>query len=196
MTTSLIQNHDCLRQASLEFKKAETPLESEKKLPHLHLVSTEGQLHVHSAPYRGSFSGVLSEALRTAGLGRQVLVAQFLKGGVNQGPKGIVTLCDRLEWIRPDIAGCITTKPNKISDKEAVQAIWEICKNRFLKGDVDQIVLDEVGLAIKLGYLKEDEVIRTLENRPSTMDVILTGPSIPPKAINIADQVTELRCGF
>ncbi len=169
----------------------------------LHLVAAEGQLQVHTAPYRGSFSGVLSEAIRTAGLGRKVIIAQFLKGGVNQGPKGVVSLCGRLEWLRPDIACCLvdpspeqTTGQSISIPRKAVEVIWEICRDHLLNGDLDQLVLDEAGLATQLGYLKEDDLISTLEQRPRAMDVILTGPSIPSQVMAMADQVTELRCGF
>ena len=65
---------------------------SQLKLP-LHLVEPEGQLQIHTASYRGSFSSVLSQAVRSAGLGSRVVIAQFLKGGVNQGPDGQVQLC-------------------------------------------------------------------------------------------------------
>ena len=44
-------------------------------VPHLRLVpQPEGMLQIHTAPYRGSFATVLSQALRTAGLGSRVLV--------------------------------------------------------------------------------------------------------------------------
>ncbi len=171
--------------------------------PHLHLVVPEGQLQVHTAPFRGSFSGVLSEALRAAGLGSNVLIAQFLKGGVGQGPKGIIKFCGHLEWLRPDVPYCITekaeegiTKTNQCKGKKAVEAIWENCKEKLSSGDLDQLVLDEVGLAISLGYLKEKELISTLEQRPAAMDVILTGPAIPSQVIGMADQVTKLRSYF
>ncbi len=170
--------------------------------PSLHLVSPEGQLQVHTAAYRGSFSGVLSEALRAAGLGRRVMIAQFLKGGVAQGPNGIVRLCGRLEWLRPSISSCLTEEAtaksiqiNEPKAIKAVQEIWEVCKNSILKGRIDQLVLDEIGLAISLGYLKEDDFINTLEQRPGAMDVILTGPVIPSRVITMADQITELRSG-
>ncbi len=170
---------------------------------HLKLVVPEGQLKVHSAPYRGSFSNVLSEALRAAGLGSQVLVIQFLKGGVKQGPKDIVRLCGRLEWLRPAIPDCITeenAKPlldqKEFGPEKAIQAIWGICKEYLLNGDINQLVLDEIGLATKLGYIDKEDLISTLEHRPKGMDVILTGPSIPSEIIDMADQVTELRCGF
>jgi cob(I)alamin adenosyltransferase len=63
-------------------------------------------------------------------------------------------------------------------------------------GDLDQLVLDEIGLAIGFGYIDEAEVVSALEQRPGAMDVIITGPAIPPNVVAMADQVTELRRGF
>ena len=54
----------------------------------------------------------------------------------------------------------------------------------------------ELGLAVALGYLDEAEVRSTLEQRPGSMDVMVTGPSIPDSLMEMADQVTELRRGF
>ena len=47
--------------------------------PALHLVAPEGQLQVHTAPYRGSFSSVLSEAMRAAGQAATVRSCMNLK---------------------------------------------------------------------------------------------------------------------
>ena len=179
------------------------PDDSSKSNWKLQRAIPEGQLKIHSSPFRGSFPGVLSEALRAAGLGSQVMVAQFLKGGVDQGPEGLVKLCDRLEWIRPAISACIHSKlsetilsEEKNNDLQAVKEVWEICKNRLLQGEIDQLVLEEVGLAISLGYLDESELISTLEQRPPSVDVILTGPDISPNVMAMADQVTVLRSGL
>ncbi len=200
MTASLISAQRSPNKCSNEHRPGLRSIDrSHRNSATLHLVEPEGQIQVHTAPYRGSFSGVMSESLRAAGLGRQVMVAQFLKGGVDQGPDGIVRLCGRLEWLRPKISLCLTEQASSqesTSSIEAVNAIWKICKNRLLTGNLDQLVLDEIGLAISLGYLKEDDLISTLEQRPKSMDVILTGPSIPLHVIAMADQVTQLRCGF
>ena len=202
MSAVLKPTHPPITQRSFERRSILRPVPSNPEKIHLHLAETEGQLQVHTAPYRGSFSVVLSEALRAAGLGSRVMVVQFLKGGVDQGPEGTVHLCGRLEWLRPAVSCCLTepasekslakNNPNAI---QAVKDIWEVCKNRLLAGELDQVVLDEIGLAISLGYLKEEDLISTLEKRPKAMDVILTGPAIPPPVMSMADQVTELRCG-
>ena len=167
----------------------------------LHLVATHGQVHIHTSTFRGSFSVVLSEALRSAGLGSQVLIAQFLKGGVNQGPNGAINLCGRLEWIRPAIETCLTEQKSvehlslkRKYEEKAIKELWEFCKARLIDRKIDKIVLDEIGMAVSLGFIEENDLIFMINNRPSSTDIILTGTSIPPKVIEMADQITELRC--
>ena len=167
----------------------------------LQLVETQGQVQIHTSTFRGSFSVVLSEALRAAGLGSQVLIAQFLRGGVNQGPNGAINLCGRLEWLRPAIETCL---PDQISEEhlslkrkyeeKAIKELWGFCKKRLIEKKIDKIVLDEIGMAISLGFIEENDLIFMINNRPSSTDIILTGPSIHPKVIEMADQITELRC--
>ena len=167
----------------------------------LHLVKTQGQVQIHTSPFRGSFSVVLSEALRSAGLGSKVLISQFLKGGVNQGPHGAVNLCGRLEWLRPAIETCLPEELpeenlsfKKKHDEKAIKELWEFCKKRIVEKKLDKIVLDEIGMAISLGFIEETDLISIINNRPSSTDIILTGQAIPPKVIEMADQITELRC--
>ena len=181
----------------------------------------EGLIQIHTAPFRGSFSGVFSQALRSAGLGSRVLITQFLKGGVDQGLDSSLWLCGRLQWLRPAVAGCLSepcatapatnsllgaghpalagdpqAPPGCDPDREAVEAVWTYSREQLLGGQLDQLVLDELGLAIDLGYLCAAEVSSTLERRPSHVDVILTGPAMPAALMAMADQVTQLRRGF
>ncbi len=165
----------------------------------LHLVAPQGQLQIHKASFRGTFSIVLSEALRAAGLGRKVLIAQFLKGGVSQGPHKGINLCGNLNWIRPDIDSCPTPQEMKNSALEqgpaykAIRDVWKFCKEQLENQSIDKLVLDEIGLACCLGFLSQNDLISTLASRPTATDIILTGTSISSDIIAMADQVTELR---
>lgn len=161
----------------------------------------EGLLQVHTAPFRGSVPSVLSQALRAAGLGSRVLISQFLKGGVDQGVDRALSLCGRLQWMRPAMAACVdgppaAGDPDAAANRDAIAAVWEHCSQQLLTGAVDLLVLDELGLALAYGYLDLTLVVATLEQRPAQMDVILTGPSIPDGLMAMADQVTQLRRGF
>ena len=167
----------------------------------LQLVKTQGQVQIHTSSFRGSFSIVLSEALRSAGLGSKVLISQFLRGGVNQGPNGAINLCGRLEWIRPAIESCLPEESSSTNssfkrkyEEKAIKELWEFCKKRIVEKTLDKIVLDEIGVAINLGFIEENDLISMINNRPSSTDIILTGQSIPSKVIEMADQITELRC--
>jgi cob(I)alamin adenosyltransferase len=73
--------------------------------------------------------------------------------------------------------------------------VWAFSRDQLLGATVELMVLDELGLAIELGFLVAEEVITTLEQRPAHLDVILTGPSIPLELLAMADQVTQLRRG-
>ena len=82
------------------------------------------------------------------------------------------------------------------ANRAAVLEVWEYTRDQLLAGQLDQLVLDELGLAVELGYLPEHDVMEALEQRPSHLDVILTGPSMPTALLAVADQVTQLRRGF
>jgi len=217
MTASLIQ-HQLRRDPSRTLGSSGRPAPARPATNRsLRLVAQqEGLIQIHTAPFRGSFSGVFSQALRSAGLGSRVLITQFLKGGVDQGLEASIWLCGRLQWLRPAVAGCLSepcaTAPSdppgadaadsaplataSDPDREAVEAVWAYSRDQLLGGQLDQLVLDELGLAVDLGYLCAAEVTATLERRPSHVDVILTGPAMPAALMAMADQVTQLRRGF
>lgn len=158
----------------------------------------EGLLQIHTAPYRGSFATVLSQALRSAGLGSRVLVCQFLKGGVEQGVAASPWLCGRLRWLRPAVPACLAepADAHAAAVRDAVQEVWGCSRDLLLAAAVDLMVLDELGLAMDLGYLDRAEVLAVLRQRPVQMDVILTGPAMGSELMAMADQVTQLRRGL
>ncbi|MCP9805284.1 cob(I)yrinic acid a,c-diamide adenosyltransferase [Cyanobium sp. T1B-Tous] len=175
------------------------PLGVAAPAPLLRLVAQqEGLLQIHTAPFRGSFGAVLSQALRTAGLGSRVLVSQFLKGGVDQGLDSSLWLCGRLQWLRPGVPACLSelAADQDLDAVEAVRQVWAFSREQLLSGAVDLMVLDELGLAVDLGYIEKAEVLAVLERRPAHLDVILTGPAMATELMAMADQVTQLRRGL
>jgi cob(I)alamin adenosyltransferase len=61
------------------------------------------------------------------------------------------------------------------------------------EGRYGLVILDELSLAVNYGFIPEDEVLQLLKERPSYVDVVLTGPQMPEGISSIADQWTELR---
>ena len=171
--------------------------DSENKIKRLR---HNGQIQIYQSSYRGSYATIIRDSLRNAALGRKVLFAQLMKGGVNQGVSNPVRLCGNLLWIRsentPDqINDLKTINDESISTaiKNSIIELWEFCKKQLLSGEQDQVILDEIFRPIELGIIAEDDLISTLDNRFLSGDVILTGTSIPKKFLLMADQFTELR---
>ena len=159
-----------------------------------------GQIQIYQSSYRGSYSSIIRDSLRNAALGRKVLLIQFMKGGVKQGIINAVNLCGNLTWIRSshsfdqyDSEEIENNKDLRHSIHESIYELWNFCKQELLTGENDQIILDEIFLAIEMKIIDKDDLISTLENRFVSGDVILTGTSIPKDLSLMANQITELR---
>ena len=163
-------------------------------------LSQNGQIQIYQSSYRGSYSSIIRDSLRNAALGRKVLLVQFMKGGVKQGIPNAVKLCGNLTWVRSahsfDQYHSEEIEKNqnlKKSIHESIYELWNLCKKELLSGEKDQIILDEIFLAIKMKIIEKDDLISTLENRFISGDVILTGTDIPKDLLLMANQITELR---
>ena len=159
-----------------------------------------GQIQIYQSSYRGSYSSIVRDSLRNAALGKKVLLVQFMKGGVKQGIANAVKLCGNLTWVRSshsfdqyhseEIENNINLKK---SIHQSIYELWNFCKKEFLSGENDQIILDEIFLAVEMKIIDKDDLISTLENRFISGDVILTGTDIPKDLLLMANQITELR---
>jgi len=159
-----------------------------------------GQIQIYQSSYRGSYPSIIRDSLRNAALGRKVLLIQFMKGGVKQGVDHAVNLCGNLTWVRSSHSfdqynskAIENDKNLKKSIQESTIELWNFCKRELQSGENDQIILDEIFLAIEMKIIDKDDLISTLENRFISGDVILTGTAIPKDLLLMANQITELR---
>jgi len=159
-----------------------------------------GQIQIYQSSYRGSYPSIIRDSLRNAALGRKVLLIQFMKGGVKQGVDNAVKLCGNLTWVRSSHSfdqynpeAIENNKNLKKSIHESTFELWNFCKKELHSGENDQIILDEIFLAIGMKIIDKHDLISTLENRFIAGDVILTGTDIPKDLLLMANQVTELR---
>jgi len=159
-----------------------------------------GQIQIYQSLHRGSYSTIIRDSLRNAALGKKVLLIQFMKGGVKQGIANAIKLCGNLTWVRSSNSVDqynseeIENNENlKQSIFESTNELWNFCKKELLSGENDQIILDEIFLAIEMKIIDKDDLISTLENRFISGDVILTGTGIPKDLLLMANQITELR---
>ena len=191
----LISSSNSYSKSNLEVVEINT-----NKKTSLKRFSQNGQIQIFQSSYRGSYPSIIRDCLRNAALGRKVLLIQFMKGGVKQGIENPVKLCGNLTWVRSshsyDHHNNEEFESNnnlKKSIHKSTNELWNFCKKELITGENDQIILDEIFLAIKMNIIDKDDLISTLENRFISGDVILTGTTIPKELLLMADQITELR---
>ncbi len=153
----------------------------------------QGSLQLYTNPSRGPFTPVMAQALRIAGQGARVLIVQFLKGGINQGPENRLLLGSSLEWARCRLHRCIDTPHLEPEERVALDELWHFTQEAVRSGRYNLVVLDELSLAMKLGLIPEEEVLALIDQRPISMDMVITGPEMPESLLERADLITQLR---
>lgn len=169
-----------------------TPQLSKRRFPHL----VEGLIQVFTGPHRRFFTNVMAQALQVAGQGTTVLIVQFLKGGIHQGPDHPTQLGQNLTWLRCNVERCITSADIEVHEQAALQDLWRYTQTVVAEGQYSLVILDELSLAIEFGLIPLDDVVHFLKARPSHVDVTLSGPQMPTVIMEMADQVTELRHSY
>ena len=153
----------------------------------------KGLVLVFTGDGKGKTTAALGLVLRTLGHGEQVAVVQFIKGGWQPGEaKALALFGESLHWHALG-EGFTWETQDRDRDRELVQRAWERSCTYLADAERRLVVLDEVNVALKLGYLELDQVLEGLRLRPPLTHVALTGRGAPPGLLEQADLVTEMR---
>ncbi len=153
----------------------------------------KGLVLVFTGDGKGKTTAALGLALRTLGHGEQVAVVQFIKGGWQPGEaKALELFGEALHWHALG-EGFTWETQDRDRDRQLVQQAWEQSLVYLADASRKLVVLDEVNVALKLGYLGIEQVLAGLDLRPELTHVALTGRGAPPQLLERADLVTEMK---
>ncbi len=153
----------------------------------------KGLVLVFTGDGKGKTTAALGLVLRTLGHGEQVAVVQFIKGGWHPGEaKALALFGEALHWHALG-EGFTWETQDRERDRELVQQAWQRSLTYLADGERKLVVLDEVNVALKLGYLELDQVLEGLALRPELTHVALTGRGAPAGLLERADLVTEMK---
>ena len=154
----------------------------------------KGLLIVFTGNGKGKTTAALGMALRTIGHGYKVAIIQFIKGGWTTGEeKALKNLSPKISWHSLG-EGFTWETQDRIRDEKLVQEAWGLAKEYIKNKSYKLIILDEINIATKLGYLASEEIItflKSLNNRKN--HIVLTGRGASDSIINYADLVTEMK---
>ncbi|MCT0207811.1 cob(I)yrinic acid a,c-diamide adenosyltransferase [Synechococcus sp. CS-1332] len=153
----------------------------------------KGLVLVFTGEGKGKTTAALGLVLRTLGHGENVAIVQFIKGGWQPGEaRALERFGDALHWHALG-EGFTWETQDRERDRQLVQTAWERSCAYLADADRKLVVLDEINVALKLGYLDPNQVVEGLSLRPSLTHVALTGRGAPPALLERADLVTEMK---
>ena len=156
----------------------------------------KGLVIVFTGNGKGKTTAALGMGLRTLGNGYKVAIIQFIKGAWTTGEKkAFENFSNKIEW-KSLGAGFTWETQNRNKDQFLVNKAWEVAKEYIKNESYKLVILDEINIAIKLGYINTEEIItfiKTLNMNKNLCHVILTGRGASKEIIEFADLVTEMK---
>ena len=124
----------------------------------------KGLLIVFTGNGKGKTTASLGMALRTIGHGHKVAIIQFIKGGWTTGEeKALKNLSSNISWHALG-EGFTWETQDRVRDEELVKEAWQIAKRFITDESYKLIILDEINIATKLGYLSPEEIIKFIKS--------------------------------
>lgn len=152
----------------------------------------KGLIIVNTGNGKGKTTAALGMVMRSLGHGYQVAIVQFIKGAWEPAEKAVFSRWEgQLEFYAMG-EGFTWETQDRERDIQKAQEAWQKGLEFICNPDYKLVLLDEINVALKLGYLKVAEVLSGLEQKPEDSHVILTGRGAPSELIEKADLVTEM----
>ena len=109
---------------------------------------SQGRVHVYTGDGKGKTTAALGLALRAAGAGLRVYIAQFVKGMPYSEHRALQRFGDQL-LLRQYGRGCFIEGEPAPEDREAAASGWQEVRQVVLSGQYDLVVLDELSIATR-----------------------------------------------
>ena len=153
----------------------------------------KGLVIVYTGNGKGKTTAALGIALRTLGHNKKVAIIQFIKGSWSTGEeKALKRFSKNISWHSLG-EGFTWDTQDRIRDEELVKIAWDVSKKYLKEKSYKLVILDEINIAFKLGYLDPKEIINFLkENKIQNNHIVLTGRGAPESIIDFADLVSEI----
>ena len=154
----------------------------------------KGLIIVFTGNGKGKTTAALGMAVRTLGHMEKAVIIQFIKGSWETGEeKAFKKFSNNIKWHSLG-EGFTWETQDRIKDEKLVKEAWRLAKEYIQNKEYKLVILDEINIAIKLGYINSDEIIdfiKGLENKNDN-HIVLTGRGAPDSIIKFADLVTEM----
>ncbi|MDL2322165.1 cob(I)yrinic acid a,c-diamide adenosyltransferase [Desulfosarcina sp. OttesenSCG-928-B08] len=151
-----------------------------------------GYIQVYTGDGKGKTTAALGLALRAAGAGLSVFIAQFIKSGDYSEIKALSRYTDLIQVEQFGMGRFIMGKPAP-EDVEAAQKGLATVRDALASGKYDVVIMEEGNVAAQCGLFSVEAILDLMGIKPDRVELIITGRGADPKVMEKADLVTEMR---
>jgi len=155
----------------------------------------KGLIQIYTGTGKGKSTAAIGQAVRAAGHGFKVGFLSFFKDPEAFGygeyksleKLGIKTFL----FARKHPHFYKELNPDDVCQEcsEGLEFIKELVRDPSW----DMLILDEINIALRDGFLKEEDVLSLLDAKPDKLELVLTGRGVTDKIVEKADLVSEVR---
>lgn len=151
-----------------------------------------GLILVNTGNGKGKTTASLGLCMRALGHNQTVGFLQFMKGSKNYGEVKLASVLPNFTLVQSGQESFVSYENPDPVDIRMAQEGFELAKRWFEEDKYDLIVLDEILVAVAFKLISVQQVLDLVKNKPSHLNLVLTGRYAAPEIIEIADTVTEM----
>lgn len=152
-------------------------------------------LHIYHGEGKGKTTAAMGLALRAAGRGQKVVIAQFLKGS-DSGERYALAILPTVTLLPVPDRVKFSFRMNEEERQEAserFEGLCRTCEEAMSRGEVQMVILDEACAAVTSGLLPLERLLALLDNVPEEVEVVVTGRNPALELLERADYITEMK---
>ena len=147
---------------------------------------------VNTGNGKGKSSAAFGMMIRAIGRDWNVAVVQFIKSGNWNTCEEKIARQLGVDW-HAFGEGFTWDSDDLSNDRAHAAAGWAKAVETMNAGKHQLVIFDELTYLSSFNWLDISEIVSAISNRPSHVNVIITGRDAAPELIEIADTVTEMR---
>jgi cob(I)alamin adenosyltransferase len=152
-----------------------------------------GYIQVYTGNGKGKTTAALGLALRAAGAGLKVFVAQFIKKETCSEHAIIEERLKDLITVQQYGEGLILKRKRSESDVKAAQRGLAEVKEITRSSRYDVVILDEINVAVQHDLINLADLLDIMDKKPHGVELVITGRGAHDQVIEKADLVTEMK---
>jgi len=150
-----------------------------------------GLVQVYTGNGKGKTTAAFGLALRAAGAGLRIFIAQFVKGMPYSEIAAFERFAD-LITVRQYGTGCFIFDQPGPEDRAAARRGLNELRPLVSAGNHDIVILDEINIATRYALVDVQDVLELIACRAPGVELVLTGRYADERILERADLVTEM----